>query len=454
MTYRLLALALVFRAEIALAGTAAQPLVMPLSVRQMGMGDVSLAGIDVLRAWSNPALLGRQRSRGEVAINGSSLFGAEATRMGLGAGLVLNPNWAVGLLATTYSVEFPELDSLGTVTGQTLAQRSSSAGAAASWRTGILSVGATAKFVSDTVGRVAATGVGADLGLALAPFDGAMIGVAYRNLGGAIGTPVTGMEAEVLPGEMRAGLAYMVDSIRLTTGVELVKQGDTPARMGLGVEWWPAPVVGLRTGLAGLSTEQRQVTFGISVAYQNIGVDYGIGAHPLGPIHRVSLAYRFGGGGSGESDIEPVLLGGGGKTTGRKTAGPAPLIAVAPFDAKGGVAPGDADAIASLLRGELSLRPGMRLLEAASSEATLKKYGLAAPCNGTGCAVQIGKALKANRVVIGHMERLLKRYFVNIRIVNVATGKVVLTDTAKGDTVDSLERAIKALTLRIEKNLK
>ncbi len=452
MIRRMVALVLVFRATAAFAGVAAQPLVMPLSVRQMGMGDVSMAGVDVLRAWSNPALLGRQRSRGEVAINGSSLFGAEATRMGLGFGLVLNPNWAVGVLATTYSVEFPELDSLGTVTGSTLAQRSTSAGVVASWRTGILSAGLTAKFVSDTVGRIGATGAGGDVGISLTPFNGATLGVAYRNLGGPLGTPVTGMEAEVLPAEMRGGFAYLVDTIRLTGGLEVVKQADLPARIGLGMEWWPAPVVGLRGGLAGVSTEQRQFTFGVSVAYGNIGVDYGIGAHPLGPVHRVSLAYRFGGGGSGESDIEPVLLGGGKNV--KKSSGPTPLIAVAPFDAKGGVAPGDADAIASLLRGELSQRAGMRLLEAASSEATLKKYGLAAPCNGTGCAVQIGKALKANRVVIGYMERLLKRYFVNIRIVNVATGKVVLTDTAKGDSVDALEKSIKALAARIEKNLK
>lgn len=451
MTRLALMLGLLLSSASVRATTGARSIAMPLSVRQMGMGDVSLGGIDVLRAWSNPALLGRQRSRGEAAINGSSMFGAEATRIGMGVGVVINQNWAVGLLASTYGVGFAQLDALGTVTGQNLSQRSTSAGLVGSARFGVVALGVTGKWISDSVGGVTASAAGGDVGIAITPFDGMTAGVAYRNLGGALGTPVTGLVADALPSEIRGGAAYTIDTVRLTGGVEYVKPVDAPARIGLGMEWWPAPVVGLRGGVAGVSTVQTQITFGVSVAYGNIGVDYGVGAHPLGPIHRVSLAYRFGGGGSGEGETEPVVIGGGDK---KSKSGPAPRVAVAVFDAKGGVAPGDAEAIVSLLRGELSQKASLRVLEQASSEATLRKYGLAAPCAGTGCAISIGKALKADRVVIGHMEKLLKRYFVNVRIVNVATGKVVLTEVAKGDSVDSLEVAIRNLASRIAKNLK
>lgn len=450
MTRFALVAGLVLHASGAFATAGARTIAMPLSVRQMGMGDVSLGGIDVLRAWSNPALLGRQRSRGEAAINGSSLFGAEATRIGLGLGFVINQTWALGLLASTYGVDFAQLDSLGTVTGQNLSQRSTSAGLAVSGRFGMLAAGVTGKFISDSVGGVAASGAAGDVGLAFSPVPGLTAGVSYRNIGGAIGTPVAGLSADAMPSELRAGVAYLISEARVTLGAEYVSPVDAPARIGLGMEWWPAPVVGLRGGVAGVSPVQRQLTFGVSVAYGNIGVDYGVGAHPLGPTHRVSLAYRFGGGGSGEGETEPVLLG----DKGKKRSGPAPRVAVAPFDAKGGVTPGDAEAIVGLLRSELSNQPSLRVLEQSSSEATLKKYGLAAPCTGTGCAVQIGKALKADRVVIGHMERLLKRYFVNVRVVSMTTGKVVLTDVAKGDSVDALEVAIRNLANRISKNLK
>lgn len=55
----LLLMSVVFLAAKVKAGAplGAAILKLPLSVRQMGMGSVTLGGEDVLRAWSNPALL-------------------------------------------------------------------------------------------------------------------------------------------------------------------------------------------------------------------------------------------------------------------------------------------------------------------------------------------------------------------------------------------------------------
>ena len=61
---------------------------VPLSVRQMGMGNVSVGGTDLMRAWSNPAMVAGQPGGGELALNGGALFtntamfGLASTRTG------------------------------------------------------------------------------------------------------------------------------------------------------------------------------------------------------------------------------------------------------------------------------------------------------------------------------------------------------------------------------------
>ena len=68
----------------------------PLSVRQMGMGHVSFGGQDMLRAWTNPALLADQATQGEAAVSGASMFGGLQTTGGFGAGagaVAAGPAW-------------------------------------------------------------------------------------------------------------------------------------------------------------------------------------------------------------------------------------------------------------------------------------------------------------------------------------------------------------------------
>ena len=67
----------------------------PVSVRQIGMGGVSTGGSDLLRAWSNPAVLAEQRTRGQAALTGASVFGGEFTTIGSGASWMLTPSWSV-----------------------------------------------------------------------------------------------------------------------------------------------------------------------------------------------------------------------------------------------------------------------------------------------------------------------------------------------------------------------
>ncbi|MEK7476633.1 MAG: hypothetical protein AAB152_13505 [Candidatus Coatesbacteria bacterium] len=461
---RMLALLLAVTAGRAVATSTAKPLNLPMSVRQMGMGDVSAAGADTLRAWSNPGILGWQESRGEVAINGSSLFGAEATTMGFGAGWAFTPEITGGLLVSTYSVSFDQVDATGASTGAALSQRSMAVGLGGAYRSGVIALGATVKFVSDSVGAIGASSAAADIGLAASTPNGVRAGLAYRNIGGTLGTPVVaGISTDGMPGEFRAGVAYAYAPLKLTGGVEYSMPVDADARAGLGAEWWPVPMVALRAGMSGLQATQRQLTFGLSAVFSGIGLDYALGSHPLGPVHRFSLSYLFGASARSEtSAAEPALA--------EAPAAPAPApaamapapkrtaaarkVAVAPFASAELSDVMDAESVASELRTDLGRRATLYVLAPKLVEAAANGRGMPRRCTTEDCAVQLGKALAADGVVLGAYEKIGGSTVLNLRLVTVAYGDILVNETVKCDSEEGIRAALGAFAGRVAKALK
>lgn len=276
------------------AATAAVALNQPLSVRQLGMGEVSLGTPDALRAWSNPALLPGYEGRGAVALNGGSLSGLGATGAGLAVAWKLTKSWTAGLLASTYSISVPVLDAAGDATSGKTGQTTTAGGIAVAGTLGALTGGLTVKGLSDNVDGASATGAAADLGAA-ATWGGLEAAVAIRNVGGALRTAAaTGATADALPGEVRVGGVYRLAGWRLTGGLEYAQVTGRDGRIGVGAEWWPIEMLGVRAGVSGLSAAQQRITAGLSSAYHGIGFDYAFGLSGPGPAHRVSLSYAFG----------------------------------------------------------------------------------------------------------------------------------------------------------------
>src|SRR5687768_9964807 len=197
------------------ATSAARMVSLPLSVRQLGMGDVSAGGSDILRAWSNPSLVLAQRTQGEVALNGSSLFGAEAATQGFGFGYRMSESLAFGALFSRYSIAFDQLDGLGQATGSSLEQTTMSGGAVAAYGQDFWKVGLGARFVSDAVAGSSVSAFAGDLG-AQATYRDATISAAVRGLGTGLGeSAVAGASAETLPVEIRGGASYRIKSARV-----------------------------------------------------------------------------------------------------------------------------------------------------------------------------------------------------------------------------------------------
>lgn len=449
----------------------------PMSVRQQGMGNVSVGGGDVLRAWSNPALLAEQSRRGEVAVGGASLFGGDQSSLGLGLGYMLNPSWVMGLMAYSYSQTLDELDVFGEPVGESVARSVRAVALSTAFKLGPVRAGVSLKGLADSLGAdVVSTGA-ADAGVAMSVV-GLTAGVAVRNLGGGLRPAEGSADAEVLPMEIRAGASYRYFPWRLGAGVEYLTAAEREGSLGVGLEWWPTEMFGVRAGTASLSAKEFQLTLGLSAALKGIGIDYAMGSHVLGASHRAALSYQFGptplelSGTQAaaraarlaaepdpepepEPDPEPVPVADAPVTPAVKPAAKSGKlnIAVADLTAQN-VSAGDAAVVADMLRSELIKMRKANVVERANMEKVLAEHAFQQTgCTTDECAVKIGKLLNVNRLIVGSFGKLLGSYLLSVRVVDVESGAIIFGDTARGDTVDEIGTAVNKLAARIGKTL-
>jgi len=446
--------------EAAASSTGASFLNVSLSVREMGMGNMSVGAGDVLGAWSNPAVLADQPTRGQAALTGSSMFAGQQSTFGLGASWLLSPAWSVGVLASSCSLSAPEVDATGGEVAADLERSLLAAGVASAWRLGPARAGVTLKAVSDTVLGDRATAAAVDAGVA-ASFGGTTVGAAYRNLGPSLRTAgEPGTFAESLPGELRAGAAYRLAGIRLTAGAELVQAAGEPSRIALGAEWWPSGRFGLRAGTADVGDAGGQITLGLSAVLQRMGLDYAMAAHPAGLTHRLSVSYAFG---QGVADFsaaraaaavpEPAPPPAAEQTRGVSASAETPTaltahtarstLAVADF-ASQGVSSTDSAVITELFRSDLVKRNAFDVVEKANmdkilAEQTFQQSG----CTTAECAVRLGRILNVRYLIVGTFGKLMDQYVLNFRVVETETAKVIYSDDARElSTQREVSRAI------------
>ena len=267
----------------------------PLSVRQAGMGGIGEGAGDVLCAWSNPAVLGFQESRGAVGLGGASLFAGDQTTFGLAASWMVLPGVALAGLVSGYSSDTKVIDETGEPAGTSIGRSVWAGGLAFAFRAADpLAAGLTVKTVSDRAGDGSASAAGVDAGIE-ALVDGIRAGLSVRNAGGPA---LTGSDPVVRPdhlaSETRLGASWTGARNRLTCGAGYSKVDGRDGRIGCGVQWWPAETFAVRAGFSGLQPGQLQVTLGLSAVFSGMGVDYAYASHLLGGSHRVALSYLFG----------------------------------------------------------------------------------------------------------------------------------------------------------------
>jgi len=420
---------------------------IPLSVRQMGMGGIDAGGADILRAWSNPAVLVEQETCWEAGIGGASRYGNEQQMAGMGVGWRFSPKWAVGGLLSWNSTGAEEILADGSSSGSTIGTTGIAPMLGVAGRVRSVNLGLAGKIVSESVLGDRVTGFGADLGVS-GYWSDVYGALSIRNIGPAlrpVGTDVPVTEA--LPVELRASVAYPFEAWNLRVGAQYNNTLGIGGGAAVGAEWWAAPVFGLRAGASGIgSGDDIRFSFGLSGVYRGMGIDYSMRTHPLGLEHTVAVSVAFGpqieaGQAVGGVRVERAFQ--GRLQEGRLNVG---LGDLEPQN----VSKGDASIISDLVRRELLETGKFNVVEKQQmdkivAEQMFQQYG----CTSEECVVKLGRLLNVQAMLIGSFGKLAGKYVVSIRVVDVETGKVVYVDSVTGATVDRLRVALRDLALRL-----
>ena len=130
------------------------------------------------------------------------------------------------------------------------------------------------------------------------------------------------------------------------------------------------------------------------------------------------------------------------------TVAPASVVTVAvmPFTAKSSFDSGALEGLSSAMGTQLMKTGRFRVMERAQMNAILQEQGFqqSGACDGGECAVQVGKLLSVDRLVVGHVAKVGKIYTLSARLVNVESGVTEKSVTRNGSTKEEtvLTRAI------------
>lgn len=122
-----------------------------------------------------------------------------------------------------------------------------------------------------------------------------------------------------------------------------------------------------------------------------------------------------------------------------------PMVAVTALQARG-VAESDAAVFTETLA-DVLLRSGkVRVMERSQMDKILAEQGFqqAGACDTAECAVQMGKLLGIERIVVGSVGKVGETYSISVRMVDVGTGEVVSSSRRnhRGAIDDVLDRVV------------
>jgi len=439
---------------------------LPLSTRSLGMGGIAAGGSDILRAWTNPALLASQKSQGDIAVVGGPQF-VNQTNFGFGGGYRLNSQWVLRVEIGSYDMSMTENDVYGRPLG-TIGEQVTGFGVTGAWRHDWFSAGLSLRGITDAIAGVSTATGAADLGAA-GTWGGVSATVALRNFGGKLATNVdagaltsgalSGSYNESLPTEIRVGGAYTLDSVHLTGAVEvgdMIALAGGATTIGVGAEWWPAAPLAVRAG-ANSYGGRTGMSAGLTGLWRQFSLDYAFSYIEAGAANRVTLGFAW-----GDGSAQPG-------TTGADTSAPreeaapveppkpgAKLLNVAIADLRAeNVSSGDAAVMGDILRTELAKTGAFNMVEKQNMDKVLAEQGFQQTgCTNEECAVKLGKLLNVQRMAVGSFGKLLDSYFLNVRVVNIETGGVSFADSAEGATVKDLKVAVRDMARRMASHLK
>ncbi len=111
-------------------------------------------------------------------------------------------------------------------------------------------------------------------------------------------------------------------------------------------------------------------------------------------------------------------------------------------------------AVTDLIRSDMVDTGRFTIVERSQMDAILKEQGLQQTgCTDSSCAVQLGKVLSANKVLIGEINQLGTDLIITVRIVDVEKGVADFSTSEKAKDLNEIDKTVKVLvdklTMRI-----
>src|SRR5512140_3088365 len=277
------------RAQAQNGGTPGEWMMRSTTARTLGLGGAYVAlADDPLGVLWNPAGLSRM-DQNEVRFEHATLF--EGTSLN-GAGFAVPGSRFPSLGVLVLSQRSGDIqrtnelnDNLGTFhDGETAylvtASRALTPRAA---------VGASLKFVQQTVEDFSANGMGVDLGATFEATPSLHLGASLVNVGGPSHT-LRDVE-EKYPLVVRAGAAATLLQGRGLVSAQVDHADGPGTTLHAGGEYWIQPMIAVRIGV-----DRSEPAGGLSYRFHpQYQFDYAASNGPLGLEHRVGLSYRFSG---------------------------------------------------------------------------------------------------------------------------------------------------------------
>jgi hypothetical protein len=200
----------------------------------------------------------------------------------------------------------------GVATGELLSAYHALAVGALTYRRGVISFGASAKYLRESVeagsaGASTVSGLAADVGVATAVFDIAALGVVVQNLGGELQARGRGSTCQAqcrfpLPRTTRGGLTLnFVDpqgTLRLLTAFDWVAppSGDSYVAIGLEAGAVSRGVgalgrIGFQPGRA--DSDRRDVVYGAGLVVRGLRIDYAYQAYDVTGVESHRFGFRW-----------------------------------------------------------------------------------------------------------------------------------------------------------------
>lgn len=316
-----------------------------------------------------------------------------------------------------------------------------------------LSLGINLKYVNSTLAdKYSGTALAVDLGALYKPTNSILsYGISLQNIGSQI-TYVN--VANSLPMVVRGGVLMKfrdaeIDSWLLTT--DLVYY-DSTMRCNAGIECTLFKTLALRAGYK-LGYNPDTLTFGAGFMFSQINIDYAYSA--IGGIDSVQMftvSYSFDAKSTAMKRKEDIV---------QTKAPPSDAnlkhhasfgkdkIAVMSLEAKS--VSGDTVAlITDILRNNLFDIGEYVVIERSFIDKVLKEQSLQKTgCTTTECAIEVGRILNAQQIVVGAVGKIGDNYIINVRLVDVESSEITATASEECNSVSELASACKRAAYKL-----